>query len=355
MSPTFIIVIMAIVVIALIAVVFYYLSLKKKMRNADVMRIEKLRQGTEESGFSMEVFYQKLYVHLVKTPFIKRYLLKVRRRLEINNLDDEFLTRQQSAQIIFKSLCIILPLTIGVIVITHTNLLLMAIILIFELFIIDSMSDGMVDKLDNALLLQQIDFFAAMRHAYHETNMVGEAIYSTAQDTENMEMSRQAEKIYDILNSQDPETELEKYYDVAPNNYIKEFAGISYLTQEFGDRKVDGTSLYLKNLENITQEMQIEILKRDKLNYTFQSLSIIAIVPMLILEPMKSWAINNFSFTKQFYEGKQGLIVQILIMIATFVCYILIRKLKDNGAVKRVEDQQNPWEAKLYNIPIVKK
>ena len=101
--------------------------------------------------------------------------------------------------------------------------------------------------------------------------------------------------------------------------------------------------------------MQIEILKRDKLNYTFQSLSIIAIVPMLILEPMKSWAINNFSFTKQFYEGKQGLIVQILIMIATFVCYILIRKLKDNGAVKRVEDQQNPWEAKLYNIPIVKK
>lgn len=56
MSPTFIIVIMAIVVIALIAVVFYYLSLKKKMRNADVMRIEKLRQGTEESGFSMEVF-----------------------------------------------------------------------------------------------------------------------------------------------------------------------------------------------------------------------------------------------------------------------------------------------------------
>ena len=272
MSPTFIIVIMAIVVIALIAVVFYYLSLKKKMRNADVMRIEKLRQGTEESGFSMEVFYQKLYVHLAKTPFIKRYLLKVRRRLEINNLDDEFLTRQQSAQIIFKSLCIILPLTIGVIVITHTNLLLMAIILIFELFIIDSMSDGMVDKLDNALLLQQIDFFAAMRHAYHETNMVGEAIYSTAQDTENMEMSRQAEKIYDILNSQDPETELEKYYDVAPNNYIKEFAGISYLTQEFGDRKVDGTSLYLKNLENITQEMQIEILKSDKLNYTFQSL-----------------------------------------------------------------------------------
>ena len=57
-------------------------------------------------------------------------------------------------------------------------------------------------------------------------------------------------------------------------HYLKEFAGISYLTQEFGDREEDGSSLYLKNITNITQEMQIEILKRDKLNYVFQSLKI---------------------------------------------------------------------------------
>ena len=71
-------------------------------------------------------------------------------------------------------------------------------------------------------------------------------------------------KIYEILIADDPEMELEKYYDIAPNSYLKEFAGISYLTKEFGDRKdKDGASLYLKNLNNITQEMQIEILKRE--------------------------------------------------------------------------------------------
>ncbi len=351
----FLLVLIALVFVMFIVIVVMYLRLKNKMKNKDVMRIEKLRKDTSQNGFSMEVFYQRLYVRFLKTPFLKRYLLKIRRRLEINNIDDEFKTRNDSAKIVFKALCIIVPLTIAVIVITNKNLLLMAIILIFELFIVDSVTDGMVDKLDNNLLNQQIDFFAAMRHSYHETNMVGEAIYSTAQDTEDVEISRQAEKIYEILNSQDPETDLEKYYDIAPNNYIKEFAGISYLTQEFGDRKVDGASLYLKNLENITQEMQIEILKRDKLNYTFQSLSIISIVPMLLLEPLKNWAISNFSFTKNFYLGKQGLIVQVLIMIATFICYILIRKLKDNGAVKRVQDEQNPWQEKLYRKPIVKK
>lgn len=57
----------------------------------------------------------------------------------------------------------------------------MAILLLFELFMIDTLVDGMVDKIDNKLLVQQIDFFAEIRHAYHEFNMVEEAIYQVAQ------------------------------------------------------------------------------------------------------------------------------------------------------------------------------
>ena len=63
------------------------------------------------------------------------------------------------------------------------------------------------------------------------SNMVEEAIYQTAQEVDSPEMARQAEKIYEILISDDPESELEKYYDVAPNSYLKEFAGVSYLTK----------------------------------------------------------------------------------------------------------------------------
>ena len=350
LSNNFIYIFIGIVAILFVAVVVAFIRLKKKSQNADVVRIENLRKGTEQRNFSWDVFYQKLYLNYLKTPILKMYLLKIRRRLEINNIDDEFTTRLQSAKIITKALAIILPLTIVIIILTHTNILLMFIILIFELFMIDSFTDAMVNKLDDDLLLQQVDFFAQIRHSYHEVKMVAEAIYQTAQDSEHVEVSRQAEEIYNILNSADPETALEKYYDVAPNNYLKEFAGISYLTQEFGDRKVDdGSSLYLKNLENISQEMQLEILKRDKLNYVFQSLSLIAIAPTILLEPLKRWAVSNFSFTKAFYNGSKGLFVQILVMIATIICYGLIRKLKDNGSTKIVQNSQNPWQEKLYN------
>ena len=337
-------------------VVIAYMMLRKKLNSSGVREIQQLRKGTEEKSFSSEILYQKLYVKYLKIPFIKKYLLKIRRRLEIINIDDEYLTRKQASKILTNTLLIMIPVTLVIIMLTKNNYLVLSFLLVFEVFMVDTFMDGMVDKIDNKLLKEQINFFSEIRHAYHEFNMVEEAIYQVAQDDEAPEMSRQAEKIYEVLISNDPESELEKYYDVAPNSYLKEFAGVSYLTKEFGDRTVNGASLYLKNLNNITQEMQLEILKRDKLDYVFQSLSVISIVPILAIEPIKNWAVSQFSFTSSFYNGRLGMIIQILILLLTFVCYILIRKLKDNGSTNmNTKNTENPWQAKLYKRKPIKK
>ncbi len=340
---------------AFVLIVIIYYILSKKMQTSEYKRIQKLQQGTKEKSFSTEILFQKLYLTYIKIPFIKRYALKIRRRLEIINIDDEYNTRKGTAKILTKALAVIAPVLLITIIITASNYLLMFILLIFEVFMIDTLIDGSVDKIDNKILREQIDFFAEIRHAYHEYNMVEEAIYQVSQDDEK-NVSRQGEKIYEILISNDPEIELEKYYDIAPNSFLKEFAGISYLTKEFGDRKIDGASLYLQNVNNITQEMQLEILKRDKLNYVFQSLSVISIAPVLLLEPLKSWAISNFSFTASWYQGKPGMIVQILILILTFISYILVRKLKDNGSTSiNTKNTENPWQEKLYKKKPIKK
>ena len=337
-----------------IIVIAYYI-MSQKMQNKNTKYVAQLVEGTKKSSFSMDIFYQKFYVRCARFPFIKRYALKLRRRLEILNLEDEFITRKQVAQIIFKALLMIVPLTGVVIYMTYTNYLLMCSLLLFEIFFLETVLEGMVDKVDNKILREQLDFFSEIRHAYHEFNMVEEAIYEVAQDDEK-DVSRQAEKIYEILISDDPETELEKYYDIAPNSYLKEFAGVSYLTKEFGDRKdKDGASLYLKNLNNITQEMQIEILKRDKLDYVFQSLSMISAIPILFLDIVKGWAISQFSFTRSFYNGTSGFLVQVALIILTFLSYMLTRKLKDNGSVNTTVNLDNPWQAKLYKNKYAKK
>ena len=100
----------------------------------------------------------------------------------------------------------------------------------------------------------------------------------------------------------------------------------------------------------------MEILKRDKLNYVFQSLSFISVAPILLLEPLKNWSISNFSFTQSWYNGKPGMIVQILILIITVVSYIMVRRLKDNGSTgMNTKNTENPWQAKLYKNKYVKR
>ena len=336
-------------------VLIAYLILSKMMKKSEYQNIKSLRQGTENNGFSFEVLYQKLYITYSQIPFIRGYILKLRRKLEIIDVENEYATRRDAAKILTRAFLILIPIVTASIVITHTNYLLMSIILIFELFMVDTLIDGSVNKMDTNLLKEQLDFFAEIRHAYHEFNMVEEAIYQISQDDEKT-ISRQGEKIYEILIADDPETELEKYYDIAPNSYLKEFAGVSYLTKEFGDRKIDKSSLYLQNVNNIAEEMQIEILKREKLDYVFQSLSLISIVPVLGLEPLKNWCINNFTFTQSFYNGKAGMVVQIAIIILTIVCYVLLRKLKDTGSTdKQTVNTENPWQSKVYKNPIGKK
>ena len=336
-------------------IVVAYLILSKKMQKSEYQKIKKLREGTKSTSFNYEILYQKLYIIYAKIPYIKTKLLKLRRRLEIIDVDDEYNIRKDSAKTLTKNLIIMLPIVTISLILSHSNFLLMGIVFIFEIFMIDAFIDGSVDKQDNNLLKEQLDFFAEIRHAYHEYNMVEEAIYQISQDDEKS-ISRQGEKIYEVLIADDPETELEKYYDIAPNPFLKEFAGISYLTKEFGDRKVDKSSLYLKNVNNITEEMQIEILKRDKIDYVFQSLSLIAIVPVLLLEPLKNWCVGNFGFTQSFYNGKAGMLVQILVILLTIICYFLLRKIKNNGSTDRqAVNQENPIQAKIYKNPIGKR
>ena len=177
-----------------VIVILIYFMLSKKMQKSEYKRIQQLQQGTKENKFSTEVLFQKLYLTYIKIPFIKRYTLKIRRRLEIVNIDDEYNTRKGTAKILTKALVVLIPLIVVTIILTKSNYLLMFILLIFEIFMIDTFIDGSVDKIDDKILKEQIDFFSEIRHAYHEYNMVEEAIYQVSQDDE-MSVSMQGEKI----------------------------------------------------------------------------------------------------------------------------------------------------------------
>ena len=108
-------------------IVVAFLILNKKMGKSDYQKIKNLRKGTESDKFSTEIMYQKIYITFSKIPFLKSYLLKLRRRLEIINVDDEYATRRDSAKILTRTLLILIPIMTASIIVAHTNYLLLSI------------------------------------------------------------------------------------------------------------------------------------------------------------------------------------------------------------------------------------
>ena len=191
MSDSLFYIIIGVAGIGLFGIMIWFFVISKAMNKEQLKYAKELKKGTTKNTFSLEIIYQRLYVFYTRIPFVKRYLAKLRRRLEIINVQDEYLTRRQASAYLTKAILIIIPLTFIIIVLTKTNVLLMSILLIFEVFITEIIISGSVDKLDNKILRQQIEFFSEIRHAYHETNMVEEAIYQVSLDDEK-EVSRQA-------------------------------------------------------------------------------------------------------------------------------------------------------------------
>ena len=113
-----------------VAIIIAYLIIRKALDKGDRKRIRQLREGTSSKNYSADVIYQKLYNTYNKIPFLKRYLKKIRRKLEIIHMQDEYKTRKQASQIITKAICIVIPLTLIVLMLTKGDMLLRLILLL---------------------------------------------------------------------------------------------------------------------------------------------------------------------------------------------------------------------------------
>lgn len=357
MSVTYIAIgLLAVSVIGITVLLVYLRLLKHKYKKNSALFAKDNLVVKNKSSFKdiFDRLYQMVYMTFVKMPVIKYYTKKTRLKLEMTNDYTEYEIRKRTGKymliaviFIFVSLFVLLNLV--------NDLYMSLIVIVGVLIIAEKMIDLGITSVSNKILRQMPDTFTAIRHAFHEHGMIDEAFNTAIDEMGDKEIGPQLKKIKEAIISDNPEVELEKYYDTAPNRFLKLFAGISYLTYDLGDRKVDGTSVYLKNLNNILQDIYLEILKQDKINYMFRSLNIIAVVPLICIKPLQAWAESNFPALLNFYNSSFGFIMQSLIIISIFVSYLMLRIVKeDSEQIKFDRVASVKWQDKLYKITIVK-
>ena len=327
---------------------FMWLS-RRNTEVAAVRRYEALRQPGKTSR--RQILYsrlQKLYSFCEQVPILRTYLVHVRRRLAILSLGDEWKLRLET----MKSVLFIWGL-----------LLLIAIPIVFmvrDLFTWGMLGIGLwvghgilsdmgVHRLEVRLLRQLRNFMGDVRHHYHRHGMVEEAIYDAA-DGAPYEMTLHGQALYETLSASDSEEKLAQYVELAPNRYLQGIAGLSHLVKEHGDPKSDTGSVYLKGLEKLTGELNLELLRRERLGYLLQGLSIIALLPLLATHPIEAWASRYFPAMDTFYGSAWGWAIKIAVLAIVWISYVLLRNISELDIANRPTSLKR-WEQRAYSWP----
>jgi hypothetical protein len=179
--------------------------------------------------------------------------------------------------------------------------------------------------------------------------MVEEAIYDST-DSAPYEMALHGQELYDLLTDSDAEEKLAQYVELAPNRYLQGFAGLSYLIKEHGDQQTETGSVYLKGLEKLSVELNLELLRRERLSFLLQGLTVIALLPLLFTRPIEAWASHFFPAMDTFYASAFGWAVKLCLLVVVWLCYVLLRNLSELDATTRPTGRKR-WEQRVYGWP----
>jgi len=344
-------------IVGILALLLYLSVVKKKYKKNSALFQKDQIVIKKKTSFSdqFDRIFQIFYIVCISMPFLKYYTRKVRLKLEMVNDYTEYEIRKKAGSIMLTSVIFVL-LALFIFINVVDDLYMQLIVIILVMIVNEVITNYRVGMVADKILRQIPEVFTEIRHSFHEHGMIEEAFNDAIDELEDKEITPQVKRIKEAILADNPEVQLEKYYDTAPNRFLKLFAGVSYLTMELGDRKVDGTSIYLKNLNNIVNDVYLEILKRDKINYMFRSLTVIAVAPIFFTNILENWAKSNFAALINFYASSFGFIIKALILVSIFACYFMLRVIReDSDQIKFDRIATKKWQDRAYSNPLVRK
>ncbi len=293
----------------------------------------RLKQAAIPKRHEFGRFVYALNGVLSRTPVISKYLKSIKSRVAIAHAVDESVVVYQATKILLLALTLTaIVLALLVAFINRWYAWLMALLILY--FILEAIVDYFVNRLKLNLLEQTVIFIDYLRITYFETTMIDDAFMLAIDKLEFGKADAirlQAELIREVVTAPDGELALQRYYQMAPNAYLKLLAGLSFIVAEHGDSTDRDGSSFIKSLTHLSAEIKDEIIKRNRLLIGLKSMNVIALAPLLAMEPLKHWASHSFYLLDTFYRGALGFAVEIGLLLIISCSFILLRKLQDYG------------------------
>lgn len=342
-------------VILVILLIIWYL-IRQQMKQSKYQEFAKLKallpEKTQKRDWNR--FGNRLYPYLREIPLVRLLLNKLYRRLGIIHLDNEARVRAYAANYTVIILASMVSVATVALLWSDAWSTRLAIIIV-SLYVCGFLTDMFIERTQLSFLRKQDKLLKANRHEYHKTHMVMESLERVAENSTDPVISAHAQKIADILSSTEAEEELHEYYEIAPNNYMKTYAGISYKVAEYGDSEEGEKSFYLEALSNIREEIHRDINRRVKLNRLLKFIVAIAVAPIFMVDPIRRWSEANFPIISNYYNSSWGTYSLILLYIIFIISYIVLRMAKRIDGDPQGVREEGKWLERILKSKLVRK
>jgi|GEM_PF-6906083 len=94
-------------------------------------------------------------------------------------------------------------------------------------------------------------------------------------------------------------------------------------------------------------EQYLELLRRERLGFLLQGLSVIALFPMLFTQPLEAWGSRYFPAMAAFYTSTSGWVTKLGVLLVVWLSYILLRHIQELEVTLKATDRAI-WEKHLY-------
>lgn len=297
-------------------------------------------------------FINNSYNFFSKLPLTRTYMNRLRIIYEVSYPADEERIKHKTMILAYGiwGICVAEIVVILLVYNSYTGFINASIIVIYTA---NELKNMVINKEEYKFLRQFDDFLSTMRHLYYSDPFVDNAIIE-AGEMAGYEMALHAKQIEKVITSSgntDNENLAEEYNESIHNNYLKMFVSLCQNVMEQGDIIRNKTSIFLQNLSDMRNEVNLEMRNMSENNYMFQALTFVAMVPILFLYPIRIWAISNLSELDSFYNGRVGILIGIFLYLLTITCYTLVSSLK---LTKYADAKEHKILEKISNVPFVK-
>ncbi len=180
---------------------------------------------------------------------------------------------------------------------------------------------------------------ARIRHQYYCFENVTDAVYFAAEGMEKP-VRLHLQKIYQVLTAEQTQAAENEYYEKVKNPLYRMLFLQLCLTAEYGDEEGAEGSFLLNHLHLLQQEADLMIRNQKRLRHLCSGLGAVTAIPVLCMNWIEIWAVDNLPELFGFYHGWQGGMVRGAGLLITVLVYILLFNVRWFRRRGREEEMQ---------------